>query len=153
MRRARARDLDLLTELWIALTEHHARLEPLFALRAGAEGEVARLLSAQLRDPSTAIFVSERAGGSLDGFCSVRIDTAPPIHAETLRAEITDVAVRDGARRRGLGRGLVRAALEWARARGAARVEVRVAAANAEGQAFWRALGFGDFMDVLHRRL
>jgi hypothetical protein len=33
------------------------------------------------------------------------------------------------------------------------RVEVRVAARNAEGQAFWRALGFGDFVDVLDRRL
>ena len=36
---------------------------------------------------------------------------------------------------------------------GATRVEVRVAAYNDAGQAFWRAQGFGDFMDVLHRRL
>jgi hypothetical protein len=33
------------------------------------------------------------------------------------------------------------------------RVEVRVAARNSEGQAFWRALGFHDLMDVLQRRL
>ena len=31
--------------------------------------------------------------------------------------------------------------------------EVRVASGNAEGQAFWRALGFDDLMDVLHKRL
>ena len=37
--------------------------------------------------------------------------------------------------------------------RGVGRVEVRVAAANAEGQAFWRSLGFGDHVHVLHRKL
>ena len=39
------------------------------------------------------------------------------------------------------------------RRNGMKRVEVRVASRNPEGQAFWRALGFGDLMDVLHRRL
>jgi GNAT superfamily N-acetyltransferase len=61
--------------------------------------------------------------------------------------------VRPAARRRGLGRSLAEAALAWARARGVTRVEVRVAAGNAEGQAFWRSLRFGDLVDVLQRRL
>ena len=33
------------------------------------------------------------------------------------------------------------------------RVGVRVAARNADAQAFWRGQGFGDFVDVLDRRL
>jgi hypothetical protein len=33
------------------------------------------------------------------------------------------------------------------------RVEVRVAVRNAEGQAFWRALGYDDLVDVLQRPL
>jgi hypothetical protein len=33
------------------------------------------------------------------------------------------------------------------------RLEVRVVAGNAEGQGFWRALGYQDFVDVLQRRL
>ena len=69
------------------------------------------------------------------------------------RAEITDLGVREGLRRRGIGRALVGAAADWITERGVARVEVRVAAGNREGQAFWRALGYGDLMDVLHRRL
>ena len=48
---------------------------------------------------------------------------------------------------------LVDAALDWLRERGAARVEIQVAAGNREGQAFWRAMGFGDLMDVLHKRI
>ena len=61
--------------------------------------------------------------------------------------------VRAHERRRGIGRGLVERALAWVRERGVERCEVRVASLNAEGQQFWRSLGFGDLMDVLQRRL
>jgi len=110
------------------------------------------LLEATLRDPEAAIFVCERDGALL-GFCSVRIDRAPPIQLEVRRAEITDLIVLANERRRGLGRRLVERALAWVVERGVERCEVRVASLNDEGQQFWRSLGFGDLMDVLQRRL
>ena len=152
VRRARERDLDRVAALWSAIAEHHAALEPHFALRTGADAEIRALVESVARDPDAAIFVWDREG-NLEGVCIVRIDRARPIYRETERAEITDLGVRAGARRRGIGRALVRAALVWVRARGVARVEVRVAARNAEGQGFWRALGYADLMDVLHLRL
>ena len=109
-------------------------------------------LLASLRDADTVVWLAE-VDGTPVGFCSVRIDVAPPIHEEVERAEITDLWVAPAQRRQGLGRELVGAALAWARERNVSRVEVRVATSNPEGQAFWRALGFGDFVDVLHRRL
>ena len=42
---------------------------------------------------------------------------------------------------------------DWLRERGVPRVEVRVAVRNAAGQAFWRALGYDDLVDVLQRSL
>ena len=72
---------------------------------------------------------------------------------ESPRAEITDLFVRPEVRRGGVGRALVDAAIAWLVEFGVRRVEVRVLRANPEGQAFWRALGFGEFVDVLHRRL
>jgi GNAT superfamily N-acetyltransferase len=152
VRRAEGGDLDRVVGLWLALTEHHARLDPLFGLRAGAAAEARRVVEAQLRDPDVACFVHGQLG-SPDGLCIVRIDRAPAIHAERQRAEITDLFVEPGRRRCGVGAALLEAALGWARSRGSDRVEVRVAATNRSGQAFWRAAGFGDFMDVLHRRL
>jgi GNAT superfamily N-acetyltransferase len=94
------------------------------------------LLAATLRDPEAAIFVCERDAALL-GFCTVRID----------------LMVRENERRRGVGRGLVERALAWVAERGVERCEVRVASLNAEGQRFWRSIGFADLMDVLHRRL
>jgi len=78
---------------------------------------------------------------------------APPLVAERARAEITDLFVRGDSRRRGIGRRLVDAVTDWIRERGVRRVEVRVVVRNAEGQAFWRALGYADLVDVLQRSL
>jgi ribosomal protein S18 acetylase RimI-like enzyme len=152
VRRATPRDLDRLVALWTAIAAHHASLEPIFALRRGAESELRALIGPLLRDRDAGVLVFE-ADGDLRGLCIVRIDRAPPIFRETQRAEITDLIVREDHRRRGIGSQLVGAAFEWMRRRGIDRVEVRVAARNREGQAFWRARGFDDLMDVLHRRL
>ena len=138
--------------LWIALTEHHASDEPLFALRPDAGAEIHRLLAETLRDPDAAIFVCERDDVLL-GFCTVRVDRAPPIQVEVQRAEITDLMVLASERRRGVGRALVERALGWVKERGVERCEIRVASRNSEGQHFWRSVGFGDLMDVLQRRL
>jgi GNAT superfamily N-acetyltransferase len=110
------------------------------------------LLAATLRDPDAAIFVYE-CDGALLGYCSVRIDRAPPIQLEVQRAEITDLMVCASQRRRGLGRALVERALSWVKERGVERCEIRVASRNSEGRRFWESVGFDDLMDVLHRRL
>jgi GNAT superfamily N-acetyltransferase len=152
VRRAAPGDLALLTELWIAITRHHEPLDPLYRLRAGAEGEARQLLQAWLRDPDARAFVCE-AGDDPVGMACVRIDRAPPILREVERAELTDLFVRPAWRRRGLGRALARAALDWVASRGVRRVEVRVVAANTGARAFWRALGFGDHVQVLQLEL
>ena len=152
VRRAGGADLRDLVRLWIALTEYHAEFEPLYALRPGAEPEVRRLLEAQLAEPDTALFLGESADRAA-GFAAVQIAHAPPIHPERMRAEISDLYVAPSHRRSGLGRALVGSAIAWLRERDVPRLEVRVVAGNRGGQAFWRALGYSAFVDVLHRRL
>lgn len=150
IRRARASDLDDLCRIWLEIACHHQELHPSFALRTGTEPEVRKLLQALLRDPEAAAFVFETEG-RVGGMSCVRVDRAPPILREVERAEITDLGVRRELRRRGWGRALAEAALGWVRERGVERVEVRVAEANDEGQAFWRSLGFRDHVRVLQQ--
>ena len=161
VRVARMQETDRVASLWALITEHHAGLDALFRMRPGpeAEGELRELLRALARDPDAVILVYEEAsggddaGGSIQGLCIVRIDHAPAILEETERAEITDLGVRPAARRRGIARQLVQEAMGWARDRGVRRVEIQVATGNVEGQAFWRAMGYTDLMQVLQRRL
>jgi ribosomal protein S18 acetylase RimI-like enzyme len=152
VRRAEPRDLEAVTGLWLAIGAHHAGLGPAFALRADARPEARALLRALLRDPDAAAFLYEEDGRA-QGLCLVRIDRAPPIGVEAARAEISDLGVAPERRRRGIGRLLVSRARAWIHERGVRRVEVRVAVRNAEGQAFWRALGFADLVDVLELHL
>jgi len=152
VRPAQRADLPAVAALWVALLENHAALDPVFALRAGAaaalESEVVRALD----DADAALFVAE-ADRRIVGFCAAHFERSPALVRESCRAEITELVVEFAARRRGVGRSLADIALDWARRRGAVRVEVRVAARNDAGQAFWRGIGFGAFVDVLDRRL
>jgi len=150
LRRARSGDLDSIAALWGSLLALHAEIDP--ALRVIGDAVPASALAQLVEDANTAAWVAE-AAARVVGFCAVRVEDAPRALSESRRAEITVIFVAADARRGGLGRALVAAASEWARERGAARVEVRVAARNAAGQAFWRSLGFGAFVDVLDRRL
>jgi GNAT superfamily N-acetyltransferase len=154
VRIAQLREIDRVAALWALITEHHADLDPLFRMRRGpvAEGELRELLRALHRDPDAEILVYDR-NGTPEGLCIVRIDRAPPILEETERAEITDLGVRPAFRRQGVGRLLVEQAQAWVRDRGVARIEIQVATGNPEGQAFWRAIGYANLMDVLHKRL
>lgn len=152
LRRAVATDLEALTRLWVALGEHHAARDPQYALRPGAAGRVREILRRELRRADRAAFVAD-AAGALIGYALVRVDEAPDFVAEGPRAAIDDLYVAPEARRRGIGAALAAAASGWARERGASHVEVRVAAANPEGQAFWRAQGYAAYVDVLQHRL
>jgi ribosomal protein S18 acetylase RimI-like enzyme len=152
VRRAGARDLDRLAALWTALLAHHAELDPVYRAGAGAEATWRGVARSLLSRPDAAVFVSE-AGGAAIGLCAVEIVQGPPFLAERGRAEITELYVEPAARRRGVGRALAGAALAFAGGHGAPRVEIRVHTRNAEGRAFWRALGFEPFVDVLARRL
>jgi ribosomal protein S18 acetylase RimI-like enzyme len=152
VRRAGPRDLDRLAALWKALLAHHAGLDPAYRAAEGAEAVWRGVARSLLSRPDAAAFVSE-VDGAVVGLCAVEIAQAPAFLAERGRAEITELYVEPAARRRGVGRALAGAALAFAGGRGASRVEIRVHARNVEGRAFWRALGFEPFVDVLARRL
>lgn len=152
LRAAQRGDLPAIAALWVTLLEAHAALDPVFALRADAASALEIEVARAFADADTALFVAD-AGGRVAGFCAAHFERSPALAREACRAEITELVVESASRRRGIGRALADAALAWARDRGAARVEVRVAARNEAGQAFWRGIGFGAFVDVLDRRL
>jgi len=152
IRRAGPDDLGDVARLWAALAAHHAALDPHFRLRDDAAPALRELLRAQLRDPDVLALLAVDAAGDAVGLLLARVDAAPPVLRECARAEILDLWVEPAGRGRGHGRALARAALAWIAERGATRTEVRVAARNDAGRAFWRALGFAPFVDVLDLR-
>jgi GNAT superfamily N-acetyltransferase len=151
VRPAAPRELDRVAALWTLLLAHHAAEPGLAPARAPEEALRAHLAEiAASRD--ALLLVADRAG-ALEGFAVARVVRRPALFAETRRGEIEALFVRAEVRRGGVGRALAEAALRWLAERRLGRAALTVAARNAEGQRFWRALGFEDAMDVLERAL
>lgn len=152
VRSARRDDVAAVTTLWRTLVAHHERLDAAYHTRPGADREFAAVLRDMISDSDSAVFVWYDAA-LLVGFSTAHLVSAAPELVERRRGEILELVVRPDARRRGVARALVEAACDWIRERGAGRIQIRVHTRNAEGQAFWRALGWSDFVDILERHL
>jgi ribosomal protein S18 acetylase RimI-like enzyme len=131
---ANAQDLDAVSDLIAAFRDWWGKDEPpLEQIR-----ETARAL---LTDPA-ADFLLAAAGPheAPQGVCQLRYRMSVWTGADDCWLE--DVYVEDGARRAGLGRALVTAAVERARDRGCRRIELDVNETNTPALAFYESLGF-----------
>ncbi len=95
---------------------------------------------AMLNLPQHAIFVAQHDRGQIVGLLTAS-------HRWTLWhigpcALIDELVVDEGARGQGVGRALIQAAIEWARAQACSEVEVSTEMDNTAAQAFYRRLGF-----------
>jgi ribosomal protein S18 acetylase RimI-like enzyme len=126
-------DVDGVAALMAEFRDHMGRDEPAFdQLRATADS--------LLRDPSTEFLLAAPDGvDEPAAVCQLRFRLAIWTGADDCWLE--DLFVRDDARRSGLGRALVRAALERAEARGCRRVELDVDEDNESAIALYRAMG------------
>lgn len=133
LRTARPADAPAVAALMAQLAEH-ASGNP----DAGVEGRVCALLAR----PDQAVFVAEDAGGQLVGLLSV--GHRPTLWHSGPSALIDELVVERAARGRGVGRALVTAAFEWARAAGCSDIGVSTGFANAAARAFYHRVGFDE---------
>ena len=82
------------------------------------------------------MLVARGERGEVEGFLVATLVRAAGV------AELESVVVAGGARRRGIGRELCRAAVGWARVEGAQTVELEVWEGNAAAVALYGAMGF-----------
>ena len=95
---------------------------------------------AMLESPQYAIFVAEDEAGHVVGLLSA--SQRWTLWHSGPCALIEELVVDESARRQGIGRALIQAALDWARAHGCSEVEISTEQDNLNAQAFYRRLGF-----------
>jgi RimJ/RimL family protein N-acetyltransferase len=103
-----------------------------------SEGDERRYLKALRRHPHAAVYVAVTDGGEIVGRLSVARDQHPA------SAHVADLGlmVDAGWRRRGIGTGLLAAAVEWARKRGVRKLELHVFPHNEAAIALYERFGF-----------
>lgn len=86
------------------------------------------------------LVVAEDADGRMIGFAVGRVLLA----GDAVEAELESVAVRETARRCGVGRALCAVVMAWARGLGAEEMELEVRASSAGALALYAGLGFAE---------
>ena len=147
IRKATRADRDALGRLGALLMDVHYNFDRRRFLDPGADASAgyARFLVSQLSDRDSRIFVAELDGVVL-GYCYAGIE---PLSWKELRDEagfIHDLALDPAARRRGAGRALVQAAIEWFRERNLARVMLWTSTENHAARELFVSAGFRPTM-------
>jgi GNAT superfamily N-acetyltransferase len=138
-----------MAEVWVAGEEDAAGVAALMsAFRDHIERdvppdeEVRATVDALLRDPATEFLLAAPDGsGAPAGVCQLRYRLS--VWTATDDCWLEDLYVNDEARGTGLGRALIEAAFERARARGCARVQLDVDFDNTRAIDVYREAGFG----------
>ena len=131
---ATAGDLDAVSELLAAFRDWWGKDLPTAATLRQTAGRL-------LHDAGTDFLLAAAdEGAPAAGLAQLRYRLSVWTGADDCWLE--DLYVRDDARRSGLGRALMAAAIERARARGCRRMELDVNEQNGEALAFYRSLGF-----------
>ena len=147
IRPAEALDLPAVITLWRQLQDVNASYDPRLTLSSGADAWFLGYLQGNLDNPNMAVYVAE-AEGRVVGYTFGQIMQRPTLQSGDC-GYIADLCVQDGWRRQGVGRQLHSRLRAWFTARGVTAVEVQVVRANPASQAFWRKMGYGDFLRTL----
>ena len=131
---ANTQDIETVSTLVAAFRDWWGKDEPrLEQIRAST--------AALLEDPNTEFLLAAADGdNTAAGVCQLRYRLSVWTGADDCWLE--DLYVDDAARGTGLGRALVDAAFERARARGCRRIELDVNETNADAITFYESLGF-----------
>lgn len=148
LRRGQVTDLEPLLELWHALMAFHGELDERFRPTPDAREQMRPVMREWLTEPTYHTVVAEREG-RLVAFIIGRIGENVPTVEPEFFGYISDMYVAPEYRRRGLGRRLYQAMIEWFEHFGLTVVQVNAAARNPTSQAFWRGLGFESYLDRL----
>jgi ribosomal protein S18 acetylase RimI-like enzyme len=146
-------DLAAIRECVIALQDFERRIDD--RLRPG-ESMATDYLNEMLercREHSGTILVAEHEG-TVAGFATIltrvpfeSLDDPPGEYAI-----VTDLAVLEGFRRRGLGAALLSEAERYAREAGASELRIAVLSANRDAAQLYRRLGFAPYSEILTKR-
>jgi ribosomal protein S18 acetylase RimI-like enzyme len=143
IRRAAHRDVAALGVLGAQLMRAHHGFDPQRFLPPGddPEGGYAWFMGTQLEEPDVVVFVAE-ADGAVVGYVFAGLEPQSWKELRGPAGYIHDIVTREGARRLGVARQLLKAAIDWLRERGAPRVMLWTAVQNEAAQRLFDRAGF-----------
>lgn len=150
IREAHRRDLPSLAALWQEMMDYHRTYDLRFRFSPNAPREVERHLLETLKSRAARIFVAE-AEGKVIGYIVGEVHARRPIYPVGTYGFVSDICVTAAWRRRGVGGSLVTALDAWFATQKVTSVELFAAALNPHSIAFWRAMGYDEYLRLMRR--
>jgi ribosomal protein S18 acetylase RimI-like enzyme len=149
VRQARPGDLGTLAQIWLELMRFHEQTDQRFALAPDGDARWKQLAHEILYRDDGFLLVAELTGRPV-GFCLGWIARNPPIYKVSDVGFISEIAVTNWARRRGIGRALVNAARDWFARHHLEEFQLSTAVWNDTARKFWESVG-GEALLVRYR--
>jgi len=147
IRPARPSDLPAIVTLWQELQDINTGFDPRLILSETAVDWFVGYLRDQLDNRNMAVLVAE-SDTCIVGYTFGQIMQRPTLQSGDC-GYIADLCVSDRWRGRGIGRQLHSHLRDWFQRHGITSIEVQIVRANPASQAFWRKMGYGDFLRTL----
>ena len=148
IRQAEPDDLDAIEDIWKELMRLHGRVDEYFRISPTAEANHRDYATLLIEDKTRRVLVADYDGRLL-GYVVAEIVAYPPIYRRDRYGHIGAIAVAESARRIGIGRQLLDAALDWFREQGLERAECEVAVRNEISRSFWAEAGFRSVVETM----
>jgi len=140
-------DAPAIAALWASLVAYHKALDSALPPAApNGSGRYTKRLLQQLDDPYTCALVADDKGQIVGFILGMVVDLLPDIFAQEPGGFLADVFVDAPYRRRGIGKALVEALIDWLRRQNVTHFDWHVAAQNPDALAFWRSFGGREVM-------
>jgi ribosomal protein S18 acetylase RimI-like enzyme len=145
VREARADDIQSIVELWKEFMDFHRARDPFFQRAPHGPERFAVFVGENIDHPDWLVLVATDDDLPI-GYCMAAILEYPPVFVAPRHGFVQDIAVTAAWRRNGVGRALVEHTERWFAEQAVTRIELQVLAANEVSEAFWKRLGYGDYV-------
>ncbi len=152
VREATVEDIDSITDMWKEFIDFHKAHDPFFCRTTEGHLRFSEFALERIQSSDWLVLVSVE-DDRIVGHCLATIQSHPPVFENTRYGYIQDIAVTEAYRGHHAGKQLFERASRWFKEKGVTRIELDAAATNNTSRSFWRAMGFGDFMVLMSRKL
>ncbi len=151
IRQATFEDIEEILPLWQEMMGFHTKLDERFRQAENSVEICTQAFKSILKNSDCCVLVAE-VEKQLVGYIVGKVKTTP-IFVPSHYGDISDICVSPEWRRSGIGRKLFESLRLWFKEKHIEHLEAGVAHGNPVSQAFWRSMGFEDYIDIMWHKL